>query len=104
MFDSKGRNMLITDNTIYFKNQNIDFPVDYKIKIIMDATNSDENNRNEIKKVFEKLEIPNRDWSTRLSSSGRYISFTIQIHVKDQKLFDRLYNQLNFLDNLKWAV
>ncbi len=96
--------MLITDNTMYFQNQNIDFPIDYRIKIIMDATTPDEENKTEIRKVFEKLEIPNSDWKSKLSKSGRYISFTIKIHIKDQKLFDRLYNQLNFLDDLKWAV
>ncbi|MDZ7740743.1 MAG: hypothetical protein U5Q03_03080 [Bacteroidota bacterium] len=27
--------MLITDNTMHFQNQYIDFPIDYRIKIIM---------------------------------------------------------------------
>lgn len=87
-----------------FKDEEIQFPIDYNIKIIMDATISDEENAKVLKDVFNKLEIPNKNWKNRLSKNGSYISFTVELHLKDKKQFNQLYDELKKNKSIKWAV
>lgn len=87
-----------------FKNEKIQFPIDYNIKIIMDATISDKDNTRVLKNIFEKLEIPDKNWKNRLSRNGSYISFTIELYLKDKKQFNQLYDELKKNKSIKWAV
>ena len=96
--------MLIKDNNIFFKHKDIEFPVAYKLKVIMDATVPDDENSANINEVFEELSIPNSNWKSKLSKKGNYISFSIMVHVKSQEKFDALYSKLDELEALKWAV
>jgi putative lipoic acid-binding regulatory protein len=101
--ERKNRKMQINDQD-KLKNEKIIFPIDYNIKIILDATITEQESKAEILAVFENLDIPHFDWKTKLSSGGKYISFTIEIKIKDQPSFDSLYKQLNNIDGIKWAV
>ncbi len=95
---------MILNKDCAFNGKKIEFPIDYNIKIIMDGTIPDELNKNEILKIFNALEIPNKEWKKRMSKEGKYVSFTISVNIKDQETFDRLYKDLNEIKGVKWAV
>lgn len=87
-----------------FGNEKVEFPIHYHIKVIMDATESDKENKEILKNIFNNLKINTSEWKYRLSKKGNYISFTVKILVEDKKTFDELYKQLNEHKSVKWAV
>lgn len=95
---------MTTNNPSAFNGKEIEFPVQYQIKIIMNTTRPDEVNKNDILRVFNQLNIPNHDWKHRHSKEGSYISFTVNIIVNDKKTYDQLYKDLKSLPDVKWAV
>jgi len=95
--------MLINKETA-FKNEKLKFPVDYKLKVIMDATINDDENKATLTGIFNRLGIENKNWSSRLSREGSYISFSVMVTLNNQTVFDNLYHELKNVPAIKWAV
>ena len=87
-----------------FGNETLKFPVTYDLKVILDGTIPESEHRSRISKILFELEIPFSQWSHRLSKVGRYISMTVSITVDSKEILYHLYEELNKLPGLKFAV
>ncbi|MCF8234619.1 MAG: DUF493 domain-containing protein [Bacteroidales bacterium] len=95
---------MLLNKACVFKDEKVEFPVDYRIKVIMDTSVNDETNRSALNAVFKKLDIPAKEWKSKQSSKGNYTSYTIKIEVDRKETFDALYREMRLIDNVKWAV
>jgi putative lipoic acid-binding regulatory protein len=86
------------------KSEQISFPVTFNLKIIMDATIPEQQNIKSIEEVLDGLEIPNKSMGRRLSSSGRYMSFTYEVMIQEHPVLKALYEKLKSLPGIKFAV
>ena len=86
------------------QSEQISFPVTFNLKIIMDATIPEEQNIKNIEEVLDDLEIPKKSMGKRLSSSGRYMSFTYEVMIREHPILKALYKNLKSLPGIKFAV
>lgn len=86
------------------KSERISFPVTFDLKVIMDATIPDSVNEANIEALLGGLQIRNRHTRHRLSSSGRYMSYTYSVTIESYQVLSNLYSDLKTLPGLKFAV
>ena len=86
------------------KSERISFPVTFELKVILDATIPDETNTRNIEALLDELSIPNEFIRKRLSSSGRYMSFSYKVSFEDHKSMKDLYEKLKELPGIKFAI
>jgi putative lipoic acid-binding regulatory protein len=86
------------------KKQKIEFPVSYGLKVIMDNSKAKDEHIDNIKYVLLKLEISFKEFSHKLSSNGKYISFTVMVMIKNEQMFKALYLGLQKLPGIKYAM
>lgn len=96
--------MQINKNPDIFNGKEIEFPVDYELKVIMDATIPDEENKESVKRILDELNISQTTWTSRLSKEGKYISYSIMVKIVSKEVFEKLYKQLTSLPSVKWAL
>ena len=86
------------------KSERISFPVSFELKVIMDATIPDKVNTDNIESVLKELDIPFKWLRNRLSSKGRYMSFTYKVTIGEYTVLEGLYQRLKTLPGIKFAV
>ena len=86
------------------KSERISFPVTFELKVIMQATIPEEENRRNIESVLEGLEIPHQGLRRRLSMKGRYMSFTYRVTITRHPVLKKLYDDLKSIPGIKFAV
>lgn len=87
-----------------FNGEKIKYPVTFDLKIIMDATVPDHDNKTDIARILYELEIPFSHWRKRLSTKGNYVRFSVSITLDSQDKLNSLYQELKKIDSLKFAV
>lgn len=85
-------------------NKKINFPIKYDLKVIILSISSEEENKITLKKIFSDLKIPFKYISTNKSKTAKYLSFTYNITVPSQSIFDKLYSSLNKIKGIKAAI
>jgi putative lipoic acid-binding regulatory protein len=84
--------------------EKITFPVSFDLKVFMDATIPDDQNKAALAERLYYLEIPFSHWEKRLSSKGKYVCFTVSVTVNDDKKFKTLYDELQSIPGIKLAI
>lgn len=84
--------------------QEIKFPVSFALKAILDNSIAEENHIKELKSILLKLGIAYKNFSSKLSSNGKYISISVGVKVDDRKSFDGLYVELKKTPGIKYAL
>ena len=84
--------------------EELQFPVTYRLKAVLSASQSDKENRLQLTGVFEELGIGYLYHSKNRSSKGAYVSFTYEVTLNNRETMNRLYAQLKKIDNLKFAL
>ena len=87
-----------------FGNEKVKYPVKFDLKVIMDNNLSEEENQQKIIQVLTQNKIPFSDWSSKMSSKNTYISLTVNVTIKSQKILEDLYNDLREIPEVKYAV
>ena len=87
-----------------FNEEEVEFPVSYDLKVFMDGTIPDEENKVEVARRLYELEIPFSHWEKRLSKKGNYVCFTVSITVEDNNTFESLYKKLGGIPGIKLAI
>ena len=87
-----------------FGGKKILFPVIYDLKVIMDSLSTEEKHRNDLSKIFLELDIPFKNWRSKLSSKKTYVSFTVKVKINSQSTLDKLYSEIKKLDSVKMAI
>lgn len=84
--------------------EKIRFPVDFDLKVILDATISDEEHKANITRVLADLYIPHFKWKLKFSEKARFISITIRIHLVSYEQMQSLYTRLREIPGVKYAI
>jgi putative lipoic acid-binding regulatory protein len=87
-----------------FGDEELKFPVSFDLKVFMDATIPDEQNKAEVAARLYDLEIPFSHWEKRLSSKGKYVCFTVSVTVNNDGIFKDLYRELKTIPGIKLAI
>jgi len=82
----------------------VKFPVTYMLKAVMDATIDDDVNREHLVAVFKNLNMNYLYSGKKISSRGKYVSFTFKITVVNKIQFEKLYAMLRQVEGLKYAL
>ena len=82
----------------------IEFPVQYTLKVVFQVTGSEDRHESGLIAVLTELSIPFGSVSRRNSGAGRYISCSVPVTVADRQTYDRLYQRIKGLDNVKFAL
>ncbi len=90
--------------TADIKGKEIEFPVTYQLKAVMTSTENDDDNKEKLVEVFNKLNIPYKYHDKRVSSKGAYVSFTYVVTIEDKAQMNMLYDNLKAIKELKFAV
>jgi putative lipoic acid-binding regulatory protein len=80
------------------------FPVNFPLKAMMDATIEDDVNKARLVDVFHQLDIKYLYSDKKISSKGKYVSFTYKIRVMNKAQFEKLYTMLRGVEGLKYAL
>ncbi len=100
----QGKKNAPGDAPLQMKGEELQFPVTYRLKAVMAATQNDRENRLQLAGVFEELKIGYLYHSKNRSSKGSYVSFTYEVTLNDRETMNRLYARLKKIDNLKFAL
>lgn len=87
-----------------FKGKKLKFPVNFDIKIIMNSIGDDSGNESIIRNIIERFSIPHRDWQKKMSSGNKYVSFSVNITLKNQEQMDSFYYELKQEPNIRFAI
>jgi len=60
-----------------FKDAKIEYPITFNLRVIMDNSISDTENRQNIENLLKNLKILHGNWENKISGKGKYISFTV---------------------------
>ena len=82
----------------------VKFPVTFPLKAMMDATIDDDINRGRLVAVFKNMGINYLYSGKKMSSRGKYVSFTFKITVVNKIQFEKLYAMLRQVEGLKYAL
>lgn len=80
------------------------FPLTIDIKVIIEKLHPEEFSAAYLRTIFSQLKIPNTNWRSKLSSEGRYISYTIEIILSSDELMKKLYSELGTIPGIKLAL
>ncbi len=101
---NRGEKARHSEAPLQMNGEELQFPVTYRLKAVLSASQSDKENRIQLTGVFEELGIGYLYHSKNRSSKGTYVSFTYEITLNDRETMNRLYTQLKKIDNLKFAL
>jgi len=87
-----------------FEGKEIDFPVTFHLKTVMEGIEKEENHKDDLVQLFELLKINYVYQSKKISSKGAYISFTYEITLVSKKQMNDLYAGLGKIKAIKFAV
>ena len=82
----------------------IEFPVTFPLKALMDATIEEDTNKERLVHIFKSLAISYVYRDKKISTKGKFVSFTYTITVLDKIQFEELYKMLRKLEGLKFAI
>lgn len=86
------------------KNKKVKFPVNFNIKIIMFSMTGEETNKEIIDKIMTSFKIKHAHKDKKYSSNGKYISYTVNITLKDKPQMNSLYQKLKEIPEVKYAL
>ena len=87
-----------------FGGRQIEFPVDFDLKVIMDMKVSMEQNRARLAGMLDRLGIGHRGWNHKYSSGGKFVSFTIHVDIDSRETMDSLYVSMKEEPSIRFAV
>ena len=102
--DSQKQGKMKRSASAQMTNQELQFPVSYRLKTVMTTALSDTENKKQLTNVFNELGIRYLYESKNKSSKGAYVSFTYEITLDDRQIMGRLYSLLKEIGNLKFAL
>ncbi|HMM12310.1 MAG TPA: DUF493 family protein [Bacteroidales bacterium] len=80
------------------------FPVTYVLKIVLDTHMLPMIQKEEMERLFLRVKVPFAFLSSRPSSKGNYVSYSVQVTLTDYEQMTQLYGDLRSLPGIKFAV
>lgn len=91
-------------NECIFKNETIEFPITYELKLVVSTGIPTIITKDGIILIFNDLKIPFTFLHEKDSSKGNYSSITYRVTLIDKAQMDQLYLKLKDLPALKMAI
>lgn len=85
-------------------NEKLKFPVSYRLKAVLEASLGEEADRQNLETVFESVQVPYTFYDFKLSTKGKYISYTYQVTLQNKSQMLDLYDKLKGVEGLKFAL
>ena len=85
-------------------NQELNFPVTFRLKVVLTTTLKDTENKEQLINIFNTLNIGYLYHGKNKSRKGSYVSFTYEVTLNDRPAMNRLYALLKEIENLKFAL
>ena len=80
------------------------FPVTFDIKIIMEMKYGYDANKTALMEIFEELCVPFGEISEKYSSDRNFVSFSSNITLHSQEIYERLYIRLKDEKAVRFAL
>ena len=87
-----------------FGDEEIKFPVNYDLKVILDNTGNKKLHQDAIEGILKKNKVSFANWRSKLSSNDKYISFTVNVNIHSHDQMRKLYEGLKTLKGIKLAL
>lgn len=84
--------------------EKIKFPVNYDLKIILNANSMHKENMAMMEQVLVKLHISFLNWRHKDSGKGKYTSYTVHVRIIDKEQMKNMYAQLRTIPGFKMAL
>lgn len=84
--------------------EKIEFPVTYVLKVVLDTHILPIFQKEEMERMFLRVKVPFAFLTSRPSSKGNYISYSVRVTLTDQEQMKLLYSDLRSLPGIKFAV
>ncbi len=86
------------------KNDKIQFPVSFRLKIISIVYDNENSAYNRFGKILDNINICHSGWDCKLSSGGKYASYRVDVTINDDDTFRKLYSDLGSLEGVKCVI
>jgi len=97
-------NVKIINNDKTMKNAEIEFPVTFELKAVMESSDSDDNNKKKLTDVFKDLATNYSYIGNKKSSKGTYVSYNFKVTLENKPQLEKLYSDLKNVPGLKFAL
>ena len=87
-----------------FGDEEVKFPVNYDLKVILDNTGEKATLQEAIKIVLQDNKVSFSNWRSKLSSNDKYISFTVNVNIYSHDQMTGLYEGLKSIVGIKLAL
>lgn len=84
--------------------QELDFPLKYVLKIIVDTKIADDKTVKDIEYLFAQLKINNNWLYTKPSNKNNFLSYSVEITLPDKNTMNNLYIGLKKIKAIKLAI
>ncbi len=85
-------------------NEKIKFPVNYDLKIILNANGMHKENMAMMEQVLVKSGVSFLNWRHKDSGKGKYTSYTVHVRIVDEDQMKNMYAQLRTIPGFKMAI
>lgn len=85
-------------------NKKLKFPVKYHLKAVLEASQGEETDKQNLETVFKSQGVSYSFEGHRPSSRGNYISYTYQVTLQSKAQLEKLYEELKKVKGLKFAL
>ncbi len=92
------------DSNNLFGQNEIEYPVNYDLKVIFETTEAMDIQKRNLELVIEDADVPHKFIRSRQSSKGKYVSLTVNITLHSNEQLQYLYQRLKLLPGIKFAV
>ena len=82
----------------------VDFPVNYNLKVIFDNQAETEVQQRNLELVLEDAEVNHNFVKSRQSRKGNFVSLTMNVTLQNMKQMQYLYQRLKLLPGIRFAV
>lgn len=82
----------------------IEYPVTFELKVVFDTSYSDEENKERLTEVFNKVDIEYSYIGNKKSSKGTYVSYNYKVTLQSKPQLEMLYSDLKDVQGLKFAL
>jgi len=87
-----------------FKGQQIEFPVSYVLKVIVDTNSCGTAPESEIVEILKGLDLRFGKFSSKASNKNNFVSYSIPVTLQFAEQMQLMYEKLKSLPGIKLAI
>ncbi|MBS4058374.1 MAG: DUF493 domain-containing protein [Bacteroidales bacterium] len=87
-----------------FKSQQIEFPVSYVLKVILDTSSCSEAPESDIAEILKGLDLRFGKFTSKASNKNNFVSYSIPVTLQFAEQMQLMYERLKSLPGIKLAI